>query len=219
VKIQGGVTGIVALTVLSTALTACGGSEAKVSVDKLRQAADKAIAAPSNPCPLGLDVNSALKKAGIGGTAAPGAAPNSDTPAVDAESATNAKDDAPLKLRGGAMITCTYALSGGGFVQATVTGVHNGTAIALMAPLLARDGELKMSDLESFVTRKLDTGKAVVSPEAGLVSVAELDASGGDALLEVTTAAADHSADHGPVVGEPLRKLTEALAKQVKPGP
>ncbi|WP_344662851.1 hypothetical protein [Catenulispora subtropica] len=216
-KLHGVVTGMATLTVLGTALTACGsGSDSKVSVDKLQQAADKAIAAPDTPCPLGFDINAALKKAGLTATATPAADPNAERPAVDAESATGAQDDAPLKTRGGALITCTYSLSGGGYVQAALTGVRNGTAITLMAPLLQHDGDLARSDLFSFIAQKLETGKAVLTPGPGLASITKVGASGGDALLEVTTAAADHTADHRPIIGEPLRELTEALAKQVR---
>lgn len=217
-KIRGGRTGVTTLSILSLALTACGSSDSKVSVDKLQKAADKAIATPSNPCPLGLDVNAALKKSKVPLTATPATSSGNDsiTRAVDADSATTASDDSPLKQFGAAMITCPYTLSGGGSMKVTVTGARKGKAINLMAPLLQRDGEIARSDLEAFLTQKLTAGKAVLSPGGGLAAIIELDASGGDVLLEVTTRAEDPQADRGPVVGEPLREVAAALGKQVR---
>ena len=216
VKIHGGVTGTTVLTVLSIALTACGGSDSKVSVDKLQKAADAAVAAPANPCPLGFDVNAALKKAKVAGTATPTKGTDSGAKAVDADSATSASADSALKQFGGAMITCTYTLSGGGSLEATVTGVQHPKAINLLAPLLQRDGHIASSDLTTVITQKLTAGKAVLTPGGGLAAIDKIDASGGDAILEVTTTADDPQTDHGPLMGEPLRELTETLGKQVR---
>ncbi|GAA2050915.1 hypothetical protein GCM10009839_67080 [Catenulispora yoronensis] len=165
---------------------------------------------------MGFDVNAALKKAGIAATAKPGEEGRSDTAAVDADSTTNAQADSPLKQRGASILTCHYTLSTGGYLTAAVAGVHTGTAISLMAPLLQHDGQISRSDLETYITQKFTAGHALTSPGGGLVAVAKLDASGGDALVEVTSEAVDTNADHGPLVGEPLRALTDALAKQVK---
>lgn len=211
------VTGILALAVVTAALAACGSSDSKVSVDKLQQIADKAKAAPTEPCPVSLDINAALKKAGVSGTAMPD--PGSDDPdahPVDAESATGVKDGSPLQSFGGGMITCTYKLSTGGYVEATLTGVRHGKAVALMAPMLSRDGEIATGDLEKVVTQKYDAGKAVLTPGAGLAAVVVLKASGGDVALEVTTETGGNSDEKNPIVGEQLHKLAEELGKQVK---
>lgn len=207
------------LTVLSIALTACGGSDSKVSVDKLQKAADKAMAAPANPCPLGFDVNAGLKKAKVAVTAAPVTSATGarfNTRAVDADSATTAGDGTPFKQLGGAEITCFYTLSGGGSLEAVVAGVHKDRAIDLIAARLVRDGNIASNDLRMFITQNLTVGKGVLTPGGGLAAITKLDASGGDVLLEVTTRADDRQADHGPLVGEPLRELTEALGKQVR---
>lgn len=203
--------------VLGAALAGCGSSASKISADKVQQAADQAINTQTTQCPLGIDINAALKKAGVAATATPAAGAQTDSgePAVYAESATKEKDDSPLKQRGGALITCTYVLSTGGSVQARLIAVHTGTAIALMAPQLQHDAEISVSDLRDLVTRKLEAGKPVVTPGPGLAAIAKLDASGGDALLETTSINAQSSDETGPIVGDPLGKLTEALAKQI----
>ncbi|NUP54134.1 MAG: hypothetical protein HOW97_43480 [Catenulispora sp.] len=216
-KIPGAVTGILALAVATTALAACGSSDSKVSVDKLQQAADKAHAAPTAPCPVGFDVDAALKKAGLSGTATPDPGSNDpDAHPVDAVSATDAKDGSPFQSFGGAMITCTYKLSTGGYLEATVTGVRHGKAVALMAPMLSRDGEIASHDLEKVVTQKYDAGKAVLMPGDGLAAVVARKASGGDVALEVTTETGGDPDAKKPIIGEQLRKLSEELGKQIK---
>ena len=220
VKIPGAVVGIVASAVMSTAVTACGSSDSKIAVDKVQKAADAAIATPTEPCPLGIDVNAALKKAGIAATATPDPGSlDSGAHAVDAVSSAQAADGSPFKtFGGGGMITCTYKLSPGSYVEATLTGVRNGKAVNLMAPMLQRDGRLARSDLEKFLSQKSDTGKALLTAGEGLAAVVNLKASGGDAALEVksyTLSSSDPEAKP-PIVGEPLRKLAEALGKQVK---
>lgn len=200
--------------VLSTALAACGGSDQKVSIDNLQKAADKAITAQTGPCPLGLDVDAALKKAGITATAALGNGPDPAT-AVVAGSATNATRESPFYLRGGAMITCSYTLSSGGSVSTTLVGLRNAQAMTVLAPQLSRDSELTMDVLATFIGQKFDAGKVMVAP-GDRAAVVRLDASGGNAIMEVTTLGSDGYEKPGPILGEPLRKLTEALGKQVR---
>jgi hypothetical protein len=208
---------ILALAVATAALAACGSSDSKVSVDKLQQAADKAKAAPTEPCPVGFDINAALKKAGVSGTAVPDSGSDDpDAHPVDAESATDVKDGSPLQTFGGGMITCTYKLSTGGYVEATLTGVRHGQAVALMAPVLSRDAEISTGDIEKVVTQKYDAGKAVLMPGAGLAAVVALKASGGNAALEVTSTTGGGNDEKNPIVGEQLRNLAEELGKQVK---
>ncbi|NUR59674.1 MAG: hypothetical protein HOV87_13545 [Catenulispora sp.] len=217
-KIPGAGTALPALAVVSMALTACGGSDPKVSVDTLQKAADAAIANPNEPCPLGLDLNAALKKAGIAATATPSTGTDPDDHPVDAVSGTGAKSDTPIaRFGGGGMITCSYALSTGGSVEATLTGVHKPRAIGVIAPVLARDGQLAVGELREFIGRKFDAGKAVLTPDDGLAAVVVLKASGGDAILEVTSNPPAGNADaKNPIVREPLRVLAEELGKQVK---
>lgn len=201
-----------------SALTACGGSDPKVSVDNVQKAADAAIANPDAACPIGLDLNAALKKAGVPATATPSGTSPGDHP-VDAESATGAGSDAALKrFGGGGMITCSYQLSSGGFVDATLVGVKKPRAIGILAPVLARDGHLVTGELRRFIGQKFDTGKALLTPDDGLAAVVVLKASGGDAALEVTSEPAGSAAEgaKNPIAGEPLRLLTEELGKQVK---
>lgn len=217
-RISAGIAAVAVSTVLSTAITACGGSDPKVSVDKLQQAADKAIAAPTSACPLGFDVNAALKKAGVAATATPGDPTDPTALTVDADSATSADAGSIIKQRGGAMITCSYTLSGGGSLNATLLGIRTGLAMPVLAPMLNHDARLEMSTLATFISQKFKAGKAVVTPGAGLAAVAKLDGSGGDVLLEVTTDATgpDNADQDGPITGEPLGKLTAALAEQVR---
>lgn len=205
------------MAVASMALAGCGGSDPKVSVDNLQKAADAAIADPNEPCPLGLDLAAALKKAGITATTTPGEGSDAEDHPVDADSATGAKPDAPIqRFGGGAMITCSYTLSTGGFLKIVLTGVHKPRAIGLMAPMVAHDGRLVTGELRRFIGQKFDTGKAVLTPDDGLAAVVVLKASGGDAALEVTSDPQDHGDGKKPITGEPLRVLTEELGKQVK---
>ncbi|MFL6109841.1 MAG: hypothetical protein ACJ786_00585 [Catenulispora sp.] len=216
-KIPGGVAAIAVSAVLTTALAACGGgSDAKVSIDNMQKTADKMIAAgDTNSCPLGFDVNAALKKAGITATAKPSDGAHSPLAAY-AESATNATRLSPLYQRGGAVINCAYTLSSGGSLKATLFGVRVFKAMPIVAPQLSHDAQAEVSELDSFISKKLDTGKAMVTPGDGRAAIEALDTAGGDAVLEVTTDDPDSSLKAGPVLGEPLRKLTEALGKQVR---
>ncbi len=215
-KIPGGVAAIAVSAVLTTALAACGGSDSKVSVDNLQKAADKMIAADTNSCPLSFDVNAALKKAGVSATATPSDGVNPRPLAAYAMSATNATRDSPLYQRGGAVINCGYTLSSGGSVNVTLFGVRTGGAIPIAAPQLSRDAQLELSALGTFIGQKFAPGKAAVTPNGGRAAIVKLNGSGGDLVLEATTVDDGSYEKDGPIVGEPLRKLTEALGKQVR---
>lgn len=214
VKALGGVPAVLALAALGIGLSACGDSgPAKVSVDKVKQAADKAVAAPTTPCPLGLDLDAALKKAGVAATATPGFKGAQDIPAVAID---DTGGNASLKGEDGAAITCTYTLSTGGFLRINVVGVHTGSAFDPLIPRLAMDS--KLYDYDSalhFVEQKFDTGKAVVTPLEGRAAVVKLAGDGGDVALEAASFKAGVLEDLGPITGDKLRVLTEALGKQV----
>jgi hypothetical protein len=215
-KVVGGVPALAVSAALAMALTACGSSGSKVSVNTLKQAADKVIAAPASPCPLGIDIDAALKKAGVASTATPGATTATGTliPAAQAESPSDAGDDSSLEQQDGALITCTYTLSSGGFVETTVVGVQNGSAISVLTTRLSVDGDLGPT-VETFERQKFDTGKAVVTPREGRAAVVELGGDGGDVMLEARTIDARGAGYVGPISGEKLRALTEALGKQL----
>ncbi|NUP54135.1 MAG: hypothetical protein HOW97_43485 [Catenulispora sp.] len=198
---------------MSTGLTACGSSGSKVSVDNVQKAADAVVAAPTTPCPAGFDLDAALKKAGVTATAKPGSA---DDAAALAMSATNALQGSPLKTSGTSMITCVYTLSTGGTVVARLTGAHTGKAITVLKPLLHADSDASTSEVDTFVAQKFSTGKPALTP-GGKAAVVELDATGGDVVLDVTSYSTDKGDEaKNPITGEPLRKLAEALSKQVK---
>lgn len=212
-KIPAAVTALLVPTLLSAGLTACGSSDSKVSVDNLQKAADAVAATPTAPCPAGIDLDAALKKAGIAATAKPG---DADDPATLAMSPDKALAGSPLKIAGASVITCNYTLSTGGTVVAIVAGAHTGKAITVIAGMLRADSDASTSEVDTFVAQKFSTGKPVLVP-GGKVAVVELDASGGDAVLDVTSYSSDKGNDaKNAITGEPLRKLAEALGKQVK---
>ena len=191
----------------------CGSSGSKVSVDAVHQAADKLVAAPTAPCPLGLDVNAALKSAGISTAATPGA---DGSPAAEGESDRNGLAGSSGVQQHAAMVTCHYTLSGGVGLDVNLTAVGKGSAILILAPVLARDGHLTVTEIQALVSRKIDAGSTVATPDGGYAAISKLHASGGDAILEARAVAATGGTDSGLVTGEPLRKLTAALADQVR---
>ena len=200
-----------------TTMAACSvtsDSKSKVSVAKIRQAADKLIDDPKGPCPLGIDVTKALAKAGIGGTATPRA--DAETPAAEGESAKSAESpDSILQQLNGALVTCDYTLSSGGHVSTMLMGVGKGKAVNVLAPMISHDGQIGTEAFQTFASQKFESGKAALTPNLGLVAVVELSAKDGDVALEVTSHNADDQSKNGPITGEALRKFAEALAGQV----
>ena len=190
-------------------------ADSPVSVAKIRQAADKLVDEPQGPCPLGLDVSKALQQAGISRTATAGT-DSQTVPDAEGESAKSEKRyGAEHKGANDATVLCRYTLSGGGYVVVTLLSAEQeGKALEAMGPYVNPNSQLSHEQVTGFVLQKLNPGKGVVTLD-GVTAVVKVDVKDGDAVLGVRSVDARNSMVKGPIIGEPLRKLSEVLAGQV----
>lgn len=193
-----------------------GGST--LTVDAVHTAAGK-LGSTGGSCPLGLDVNAALKAAGVSGTATPDTA---NGPAATGETPETAGDGSPSKQYGFSLIQCGYVVTDGG--TTTVLGVNLGamagksTGIAnLLGPVIQRDGRISVGDLKTFLSVPFRTGQTKVTSGMGTAVYAQLTGSNtGNIGLEAGTRLQPDESDGAPALSGPaLEKFAMAIAAQV----
>ncbi|MGW6916912.1 hypothetical protein ACWGB8_24255 [Kitasatospora sp. NPDC054939] len=216
-----------AALLLGVSACSSGGSTAgsgRLSYDQVRSTARDLSA--GGACPFGLDLAAALKAAGIERpvTAGAGKRPVAEGELGDGLPAQPWPATAtPLPgmpsipaTPPSAQITCHYTVGATPVrVDLLATPVY-GPAFALMLPHIQRHGAIKVRNLEQFAAEQPGAGQTAVTPEGGRVGVARVASHGpGDLALVV---AQDTEARTEPALtGEPLRKVTERLAAQLRP--
>jgi hypothetical protein len=181
--------------------------ENALSVDAVRQTAGEAGASPEN-CPLDVDMPAALRSAGVDRSArldsAAAEVSQRDEPADDPLAAQQ-QGMAPLDAAAGANIECHYRVGDDELdVQLIVTRSEG--AVNMLAPRIAADAGMAMSDLEDFLGSP--PGPGDIAMAADTVAVAVPAADGGDAALLVTSAASD-------VRGDTLRTVADTIVTQI----
>lgn len=175
-------------------------------MDAVRKAAG-----PAQPgtCPIGVDVPAALKSGGVDRPVrvefVDTRVSTGDTPApVPVEAIQSGVP--PLEAAAGAYIECEYQVDKDALHVRLVATRAEKAALSLVAPQIARDGKLKLKDLEGLLNAPPEPGDIQVL--GGSVAVARLAADEGDAALLVSSTALDLHDDA-------LSSLTETLAGQL----
>ncbi|MFI6154242.1 hypothetical protein ACIBCA_16335 [Kitasatospora sp. NPDC051170] len=196
-----------------------------LSYDRVRTVALDTIKNGTDTCPLGLDFAKAASTAGITGAVAP------DTHGGHAVSGDAGDGVAPQPWPSGvthppslpeqpavppsAEITCAYTV-GSSTVEVQLLAVSkNDVAFNLMLPRLRQAGQLSVDDLTTAYNGRPGIGETRLTPGPGSAAVARIALNGaGDLVMLVSQGSSD--ADRNPALaGEPLRKATETLARQI----
>ena len=186
--------------------------------DAVHAAAAK-LGSAGGACPLGLDVNAALKAAGVSGTAAPDTASG---PAADGTTPETAEAGDPAKQYDFSLIRCSFVITDG----ATTTGLavnlgavpsgQSGTVANILGPILARDGGLAPADLQGFLGTPFAAGQSKVTPGKGTAFYSQLTGSGSGVGLEVGATPTPASDGTAPALsGAALQKFATTLAAQI----
>jgi hypothetical protein len=193
-----------------------GAVSSGITVDAVHAAAAK-LGSAGGDCPLGLDVNAALKAAGVSGTAAPD---TQNGPAADGLTPETSDGNGPPKQYSFSMIECSYVVTDGG----TTTGLavrlgampagKGDTVANLLGPRIASDGRLSTADLRTFLSTSFTAGQSKVTPGAGTAVYSQLTGSGSGVGIEVSSLPPDNTATPA-LSGTALEKVTTTLAGQV----
>ena len=188
-----------------------------ISVDAVHAAAAK-LGSAGGACPLGLDVNAALKAAGASGTAAPD---TQSGPAAVGSTPETADAGSPVKQYSFSTIECSYVITAGSTttdLTVRLGAMPSGeadTVAALLAPWISRDGRLTSADLQSFLSAKFTAGQTKVTPGAGTAVYTQLVGTGTGVGVEVATADSDSPTATPALNGAALEKVATTLAAQI----
>ena len=165
-------------------------------------------------CPLVFDKAAVLKAAGIAGTLAPSSEPSK---IASGDDGTKASPGSPMAQHGGgATITCGFEITTNGAatdVSVVLLAVNTGLAWQVMYPKLLQKSHLGENELQPMVSQGFSVGTVRLTPGAGTAALGRLAMSGGgDAALLVAVDGSGASS----IAGQPLEKLTTALATTIK---
>ena len=208
-----GAVGATALTL--AALVACSSSSSgasSITVDAVHTAAGK-LGKAGGACPLGLDVNAALKTAGVSGTAAPDTQGGPEATGTTPETA---DAGSPSQQYGFSMIQCSYVITDG----ATTTNLDvnlgamagkSGAVVNILAPLISRDGHVAVSDLRTFLTPPFKSSQSRETPGRATAIYSQLSGSGSGVGLELGTSLAPNEDATPALSGPALQRFATAL--------
>ncbi|MEU3466029.1 hypothetical protein ABZ721_39595 [Streptomyces sp. NPDC006733] len=182
----------------------------------------------SSACPFGLDLAAALKVAGVeravtpaafgGGRAAQGTV-NPGRPAQAWPSGQPTPSGLPSApaVPPNASVVCHFTASDAPMEIDLVAVSEGGVAVNLALPQIASLGNLSADEVMAFSKDEPGIGQSRVTPGRGTAAVARVAVVGkGDLALVVSQGSTVTKADPA-LTGEPLRKIAEALAAQLRP--
>ncbi|MFC9324157.1 hypothetical protein [Kitasatospora sp. NPDC057015] len=207
-----------------------GGSAAadgdRLSYDRVTSTAKQLTA--TSACPFGLDLAAALKAAGAERTVTP-AASGGDPAAkgtLDPGKPAQAWPSGQPKPSGVAsvpavppntFVVCTFTASDAPVEIDLVATGADGVAVNLALPRIASLGNLGADEVIAFSKDAPGIGQTRVTPGRGSAAVARVAVAGkGDLALVVSQGSTVAKADPA-LAGESLKKITEALATQLRP--
>jgi hypothetical protein len=186
--------------------TSKDGGAGGITLDGVRKVAVDAGSSPAS-CPIPFDVSAALPG---GPRVEPGEvevqASKTSTPVPDPVAAQVSQGMSAIDAAAGVSINCDYRVDGKTVGTWLVVTPGRGS-INVMAPVIARAGELEMAKVTDFVTHPPEPGEVKLTP-GGNVAVATVPVQGaGNATLMVDPG--------GVVTGDALSKSTKTLLGQV----
>lgn len=173
-RVANGVTGLVAVVVLSVAAGGCsddddnggsGGGSGSLSQDDL--------AGAGSECPV--DLTAAVAEAGLD-------TDGDVTVEVTEGSGGGGQDDAAIDQVGGFYVACTQPVTDGGEITAVVFGSEQPGAVGMLLPQIAADLDLTADDIEGVFDRvqRTDVGELADLDAEGPVAVARIDIDGAE---------------------------------------
>jgi hypothetical protein len=182
------------------------GAGGGLTLARARQVAVDAGSSPAS-CPIPFDVSAALPG---GPHVEPGEVEvqvsKTATPAPDPVAAQVGQGMSAIEAAAGVSINCDYRVDGR-TVGTWLVATPGPGSINVMAPVIAKVGELDMAKVTEFVTHPPEPGQVTLAP-GGTVAVATVPVHGaGNATLMVNP--------DGVVTGEALSKSTKTLLGQI----
>jgi hypothetical protein len=198
------------LIACTLAMAGCGsddGATGGITLDGIRKAAVDAGPAPAS-CPIPFDVSAALPG---GRTVQPGKVEvltsKTTTPAPDLVAAQRDQGMSALDAAAGVSIDCRYQVDGE-TVEAWLVVTPGPASINLMAPQMARAGQMDIAQVRDFLDHSPEPG-AVKLTRGSDIAVARVPVQGdGDASLLVDP--------DGVVTGDALSKTAQTLLGQIR---
>jgi hypothetical protein len=186
--------------------TSQGSAVGGITLDGARKVAVGAGSSPAS-CPIHFDVSAALPG---GPRVEPGEVEvqvsKNSTPAPDPVVAQVGEGMSAIDAAAGVSINCDYRVDGK-TVGTWLVATPGRGSINIMAPVIARAGELELAKVTDFVTHPPEPGEVKLTP-GGTVAVGTVHVSGtGNATLMVNP--------DGVVTGEALSTSTRTLLGQV----
>ncbi|MER7756451.1 hypothetical protein [Kitasatospora sp. NPDC097643] len=214
----------------AAACTSSGGSlpgAGSLSYDQVRSTAQEIGTGKAGACPFGLDLDKALRSAGIPGSVGPdpkdgtsltgdvgeGRPPEPWPPSVSHPPAMPSIPATPPT----AEISCGYKVDDTHVDIDLLAVPQNGTAFNLMLPRIQRVAGIGSDQIQQAAAEQPGAGRTKLVPGGkGTAAVARIAPRGAGDIVLVLSQEPDGGAPRPTLTGEPLRKAAEALAAQLK---
>lgn len=201
-RVANGVTGLVAVVVLSVGAGGCSDDDGGGGGSGGGSLSQDDLAGAGGECPV--DLTAAVAEAGLD-------ADGDVTVEVTEGSGGGGQDDAAIDQVGGFYVACTQPVTGGGEITAVVFGSEQPGAVGMLLPQIAADLDLTADDIEGVFDRvqRADVGELADLDAEGPAAVARIDIDGAESgVLYVSSSGA--SPDEVRAVADDLLEIGRA---------